>query len=99
MMIFGQGAMRCHPFVLAEIKAAANSDPDTALIEFDKAVFGHIGFALSSFVKSTWFTLTSGHFSQTPFTDSTKRYYQLLSGYSANLALMTDISMGVLTVQ
>ncbi len=96
MMIFGQGAMRCHPFVLAEIKAAANSDPDTALIEFDKAVFGHIGFALSSFVKSTWFTLTSGHFSQTPFTDSTKRYYQLLSGYSANLALMTDISMGVL---
>ena len=96
MMIFGQGAMRCHPFVLPEIKAAALSDAEKSLSEFDKAVFGHIGFALSSFVKSLWFSVTAGRLSSSPFNDSTKRYYQLLNGYSANLAYLTDISMGVL---
>ncbi|NVK57385.1 MAG: acyl-CoA dehydrogenase [Alteromonadaceae bacterium] len=96
MMIFGQGAMRCHPYVLAEIKAAAMTDKDAALQAFDEAVFGHIGFALANSVRSAWFTLTGGYFYQTPFKDSTSRYYQLLQGYSANLALLTDISMGML---
>ena len=96
MMIFGQGAMRCHPYVLEEIKAAAIDDKDEALKAFDKAVFGHIGFALANAVRSTWFTLTNGYFHQSPFKDSTARYYQLLQGYSANLALLTDLSMGIL---
>lgn len=96
MMIFGQGAMRCHPFVLDEIKAAAIADQDEALMAFDKAVFGHIGFALANSIRSAWFTLTGGYFHQSPFNDSTSRYYQLLQGYSANLALLTDISMGIL---
>jgi acyl-CoA dehydrogenase len=96
MMIFGQGAMRCHPFVLDEIKAAALTDEKAALTAFDSAVFGHIGFALSNFVKSSWFTLTAGYLSASPFNDSTKHYYQLLNGYSANLAYLTDVSMSVL---
>ncbi len=96
MMIFGQGAMRCHPYVLEEIKAAAIDDKDEALKAFDKAVFGHIGFAVANAVRSTWFTLTNGYFHQSPFKDSTARYYQLLQGYSANLALLTDLSMGIL---
>ncbi len=96
MMIFGQGAMRCHPYVLPEIKAAALQDPQSALVDFDKAVFGHIGFALSNFIKTIWFSLSAGHLSSYPYKDSTKRYYQLLNGYSANLAYLTDISMGVL---
>ena len=96
MMIFGQGAMRCHPFVLDEIKAAALSDEQEAIKAFDKAVFGHIGFALANAYRSVWFTLTGGYFHQSPFKDSTARYYQLLQGYSANLALLTDLSMGIL---
>lgn len=96
MMIFGQGAMRCHPYVLPEIKAAALTDNDAALTAFDDAVFGHIGFALSNFTKSIWFSLTAGRFTATPYTDSTQRYYQILNGYSANLAYLTDVSMGVL---
>ncbi|MDC8831175.1 acyl-CoA dehydrogenase FadE [Alteromonas gilva] len=96
MMIFGQGAMRCHPYVLAELKAAAMTDKDTALHAFDEAVFGHIGFALANALRSAWFTLTGGYFYKSPFKDSTSRYYQLLQGYSANLALLTDISMGIL---
>ncbi|MCP4282506.1 MAG: DUF1974 domain-containing protein, partial [Alteromonas sp.] len=96
MMIFGQGAMRCHPYVLEEIKAAAIDDKDEALKAFDKAVFGHISFAVANAVRSAWFTLTNGYFHQSPFKDSTARYYQLLQGYSANLALLTDLSMGIL---
>lgn len=96
MMIFGQGAMRCHPYVLKEIQASALSDDKSALDEFDSAVFGHIGFAIANTVRSVWFSLTGGRFNEAPFEDTTKRYYQLLSGYSANLALLTDVSMGVL---
>ncbi|GLR69945.1 acyl-CoA dehydrogenase FadE [Agaribacter marinus] len=96
MMIFGQGAMRCHPYVLDEIKAAAIDDTTEQLNAFDKVVFGHIGFAFSNTIRSIWFSLTGGRLSGTPFRDDTSRYYQALQGYSANLALLTDISMGVL---
>jgi acyl-CoA dehydrogenase len=96
MMIFGQGAMRCHPYVLAEIKASQISDRKEALSEFDKAVFGHIGFAIGNTVRSLWFSLTGGRLSRAPFKDDTTRYYQLMQGYAANLAFLTDVSMGVL---
>lgn len=96
MMIFGQGAMRCHPYVLSEIQAAALEDKHAQLDAFDKAVFGHIGFAIANKVRSFWFSLTGGIFHTTPFNDDTRRYYQLLQGYSANLAFLTDISMGML---
>ena len=96
MMIFGQGAMRCHPYVLSELKAAAIDDRHEQLKAFDKAVFGHIGFAISNTVRSLWFAVTGGKFSKSPFADSTARYYQTMQGYSANLALLTDVAMGVL---
>lgn len=96
MMIFGQGAMRCHPYVLREIEAVAIEDRQEQLNAFDDAVFGHIGFAFSNKVRSLWFGITSNYFSSAPFADDTARYYKLLKGYSANLALLTDVSMGVL---
>ena len=96
MMIFGQGAFRCHPFVLSEMQAAAMKDNTQAIEHFDKAVFGHIGFSISNFFGSLWFTLTRGFFHSTPYHDETAQYYKRLSGYSANLAFMTDLAMGVL---
>ena len=94
MMIFGQGAFRCHPFVLSEIQAAAIKENGQAVESFDKAVFGHIGFSISNFFGSLWFTLTRGFFNSTPFHDDTAQYWRL-SGY-INLAFMTDLAMGVL---
>ena len=88
--------MRCHPYVLSEIQAAAMTDKSEQLREFDKAVFGHLGFAAANKVRSLWFSLTGGLFHRTPFNDDTGRYYQLLQGYSANLAFLTDVSMGLL---
>ena len=96
MMIFGQGAMRCHPYVLQEIYASNLEDKKERLEAFDAAVFGHIGFAVSNTVRSLWFTLSRNWFSSTPFKDETATYYRSLQGYSANLAMLTDIAMGVL---
>ncbi len=96
MMIFGQGAMRCHPYVLKELYAAQIDDKQEQLSSFDDAVFGHIGFAVSNTIRSLWFTLSRNYFSRTPFKDETSQYYRQLQGYSSNLAVLTDISMGVL---
>lgn len=95
MIIYGQGAIRCHPYVLKEMQAAHSKSHD-ALDQFDEALFGHIGFAMSNFVRSLWLGLTDGRGSATPLHHSTKRYYQQLNRYSANLALLSDVSMAVL---
>jgi acyl-CoA dehydrogenase len=96
MMIFGQGAMRCHPYVLKEIYASQMKDQEEQLEAFDDAVFGHIRFAISNTFRSIWFSLSGGRFNSAPFKDETAKYYRSMQGYSANLALLTDVSMGVL---
>ncbi|QIA63954.1 acyl-CoA dehydrogenase [Vibrio astriarenae] len=95
MIIYGQGAIRCHPFVLEEMEAA-HSDQSDALEKFDSALMGHVGFAMSNLVRSLWLGLTDGIGSDSPINDQTKRYYQKLNRYSANLALLSDVSMAVL---
>ncbi len=92
LIIFGQGAMRCHPYVLAEMTAAQFND----VIAFDKALFGHVGHIMSCKVRSFWLGLTDGRTSKTPVVDATRRYYQQLNRLSANLAFMSDVAMGVL---
>lgn len=93
MIIYGQGAIRCHPYVLAELEAAGNKDFNQALRDFDHALFGHIGFATSNVLRSIWFSLTGSRLLATPYNDVTKRYYQLLTRYSTNLAMLSDIAM------
>ncbi|MDU4092251.1 MAG: acyl-CoA dehydrogenase FadE [Pantoea sp.] len=92
MIIFGQGAIRCHPYILREMGAAERND----LSEFDRALFSHIGHVGSNLVRSLWLGLTGGYGSNTPTRDATRRYYQHLNRISANLALLSDISMSVL---
>lgn len=93
MIIYGQGAIRCHPYVLAEISAANNDNQIQGLEDFDHALFGHIGFVISNFSRSLWFSFTGSRFTAAPYQDETKRYYQLLTRYSTNLALLSDLSM------
>tara|TARA_B110000902_G_scaffold126115_1_gene147179 strand:- start:3280 stop:5706 length:2427 start_codon:yes stop_codon:yes gene_type:complete len=93
MIIYGQGAIRCHPYVLAELQAANCEDEVQALSDFDHALFGHIGFALSNILRSFWFSLTGAKLLPTPFKDETRQYYQQLTRFSANLAMLSDISM------
>lgn len=92
LMIYGQGAIRCHPYVLKEMEAAHSTDAK-ALADFDKALFGHVGFAMSNLVRSLTFSVTDGLGSYSAVKGPTKRYYQKLNRYSANLAFLSDISM------
>ncbi|MEZ0472321.1 acyl-CoA dehydrogenase [Luteimonas salinilitoris] len=93
LMIFGQGAILCHPWVLKEMKAAQLEDAHERLHEFDRNLFGHIGFAISNAVRSLWFGLTGAKFGDAPGDAYTRRYYRKLNRYSAALALMADTSM------
>ncbi len=94
LIIYGQGAIRCHPYVLAELQAANNNnDEEQALNDFDHALFGHIGFSISNISRSLCHSLTGSLFLSSPFNDETKRYYQLLTRFSANLAMLSDMAM------
>ncbi len=93
MIIYGQGAIRCHPYVLSELQAANQSDNEQALNDFDGALFGHIGFSISNISRSLWCSLSGARFLTSPYEDETRRYYQLLTRFSANLAMLSDIAM------
>src|SRR5690606_13697727 len=87
LMIFGQGAILCHPWVLKEMKATTLEDPQERLVEFDRNLFGHIGYAISNAVRAFWFGLTAARFGKAPGDAYTRRFYRKLNRYSAALAL------------
>ncbi len=93
LMIFGQGAILCHPWVMKEMKAAQLPDEADRIDQFDGALFGHIGFAISNAVRSWWYGLTGSKIGAAPGNDDTRRYFRKLNRYSAALAVMADTSM------
>lgn len=92
LIIYGQGAIRCHPYVLKEMQAALAND----LAAFDDAFSKHIGHVLSNFVRAFWMGITNARFVKTPVQGPAKRYYQLYTRYSAGLAFVSDMSMFLL---
>jgi acyl-CoA dehydrogenase len=109
LMIYGQGAIRCHPYVLKEMRAAsmaeqasaathgqhaaAASEYQTALKQFDEAVFGHIGLALSNTARSLVLALTNAKFVRVPIQGPTRRFYQHINRFSAAFVLASDAAM------
>lgn len=93
LIIFGQGAIRCHPFVLRELRAAQDPDEKQGLVEFDDALFSHIGYAISNLARSFVLALTHAKASQVPLRTPTRRYYQNINRYSAAFALASDFAM------
>jgi acyl-CoA dehydrogenase len=92
-MILGQGAIRCHPYVLREMNAAKEKDKRRSLRDFDQALFGHIGYTLSNAARSFVMAATFARFSDAPDTGSTRRYYQHVNKFSAQFAFATDMAM------
>src|SRR5678809_1327227 len=82
LIIFGQGAIRCHPYVLKEMNAARAKNVD----DFDGALFGHVGFTISNAVRSFVMALTHARFTHVPEVGETKRYYQHIVRFSASFA-------------
>jgi acyl-CoA dehydrogenase len=93
MIIFGQGAIRCHPFVLREMRASALDDPRQALEQFDDALWGHIGFAISNAARAFWLAATHARYTSVPVEGPVRRYYQHIQRYSAAFALCADAAM------
>jgi acyl-CoA dehydrogenase len=97
LIIFGQGAVRCHPYVLPEMHAVQNPDDAQGLIDFDAALFGHIGYTIKNGLRSLWYGLTGSRTVSVPdVAPETRRYYQQLTRFSAAFAYIADISMMVM---
>lgn len=95
MIIFGQGAMRCHPYIFAEYEAARQKDPKASLVTFDKALMGHMSFTISNFIRTIILSWTGGRVAKAPH-NKMKRYFQQATRFSSTFALLADVSLVLL---
>ena len=96
MIIFGQGAIRGHPWVLKEIEAAREPDAQVATARLDEALFGHIGFVIGNTCRALWYGLTNARLIIVPGDDQTRRYYQQLTRMSTGFAFLADMCLFLL---
>ncbi len=93
LMIYGQGALRSHPYAYAEVKTAAEND----VVGFDNAFWGHIGFVIRNMCRSILLSFTRGYLAGgADVHPELKRYVRRLAWASASFAILSDISMAVL---
>ena len=89
LMVFGQGAIRCHPYVYREIQALTIGDVDG----FDRALWGHIGHGVRNLFRSILLGLSRGRLTGSPVGGPAARYYRKLAWASASFALLSDIAL------
>jgi len=91
LMVFGQGAIRCHPYAYKEITALMNKDTNA----FDDAFWKHIGHVVRNLFRTVVLSITRGAVAGSPVSGPTAKYYKKLSWASASFALLSDIVMGM----
>ncbi|TBU72937.1 acyl-CoA dehydrogenase [Phytopseudomonas daroniae] len=96
LMIFGQGAIRCHPYVLKEMALAQREDRDQALLEFDDLLMQHIGFAVSNAASTLILSLSLGMLGKVPGDRISRPYFRALNRLAAAFAMLADFSMMLL---
>ena len=98
LIVFGQGAIRCHPYLLPEMQAAQNKDTKKGLVDFDKALWGHVGYTIRNGFRALWLGMTGSHFVavDVDVAPEVRRYYQQMARFSAAFAFLSDISLLVL---
>ncbi len=97
LIIFGQGAIRCHPYILREMMAATNPDQQAGLEDFDDAFFKHLRFQLKTFARALFHSWTAGFFAPSPVRGPTARYFRQANRMCAAFALLSEaalVSMG-----
>jgi len=93
LIIYGQGAIRCHPFVQEEMRAIAARD----LAAFDRAFFGHVGHVLGTAIRAKWLAWERGPAGAAPVGGAAGPLFVKLSRYySAAFALISDAAMATL---
>lgn len=93
MIIFGQGAIRSHPYIFAELEAVAEADYKVSLEKFDRALFGHMFFFMRNFVRTFYLALSGARLRWVTGKRPLRRYYQKLSRLSSAFALLTDTAL------
>jgi acyl-CoA dehydrogenase len=92
MMIFGQGAIRCHPYALTEIEALMEGDVE----KFDDAFWSHIGHVVQNGFRAFGLSLTRGRIARSPVSGPAAPYYRKMAWASASFAFFADLAMGSL---
>ncbi len=93
LIIFGQGAIRCHPHVLDEMLALEESDKDKALDAFDKAFWAHVWHSTKTVFRAWGRNWTGGRFAPAPDASKATPYYRQLSRYAASFAITADMAL------
>jgi acyl-CoA dehydrogenase len=91
LMIFGQGAIRSHPYIYAEIEALQQGD----VAAFDRVIWHHLGSMVRHKIRAILLGLTRGALARAPVSGPTARYYRKLAWASATFALFSDFAMMV----
>lgn len=92
MIVYGQGAIRCHPFVQEEMAAVSARDAD----RFDRAIFGHVGFVGRNAVRALLLGLSGERLAAAPVSGPSARHFRRFERLSAAFALTSDVSMATL---
>ncbi|WP_431474355.1 acyl-CoA dehydrogenase [Marinobacter sp. KM021] len=93
LMIFGQGAIRCHPFIVEEIEAAGMEDQDKAAKQFDGIFYRHLAHTTRNALRAFVLGLSKGWLETAPRQGDIQKYYRQLGRFSAAFALMTDVTL------
>ncbi len=96
MIIFGQGAMRCHPWLVKEMEAAGIEDKNAAELEFDRALAGHMSYFTHNLIRSFVFGMSGSHLAKSPVRGRMGKYYKRLSQMSAAFAVVSDLALMML---
>ena len=92
LIIFGQGSIRSHPYLLKELLALSHPDEEAGLVEFDKHFWSHVGHAVKTLFRAWGRNWTGGFFAPAPRAGAATGFYRQLSRYSAGFALAADFA-------
>ncbi len=93
LMIFGQGAIRAHPFMLDELLAISDTNKERGLAAFDKVFWKHAGHSLGNALRAAVHGWTGGLFASAPRGAGLSRHWRQLSRYCAAFALLADMTL------
>ncbi len=97
LMIFGQGSMRCHPYLFEELQLLQSEDKNNSVKKFDDLLFKHLGYTFNRGARSFAYGWTGGSSDAPQSVDQfTASYYKTINRFSANFALVSDMSLGLL---
>ena len=93
LIVFGQGAIRAHPYLLDEMNALGEADRAKGLDAFDKAFWKHVGHSFTTLFRAWGRSWSGGLFAPAPDAGEATRFYRQLSRYSSAFALCADMAL------